>query len=359
MHISAARGAILEELVLYLLTKVGYRTIQADIAEGTRDGHSGLEVKGRGAWHQVDALAAFDRTPAFMYPLRVMVEAKCYSVGNTVGIEVVRNAVGVLKDISENYFIFRSPKTNETEVHVPRFNYHAAIFSTSGYSSAAQRYAIAHQVFLIQYSRIPVLDPVIEGLQSLDETHIADPVSVPRKKTITALLRGEIFQMLGSADHITASPFSVLTPAGRRHVRDRIISPLSSIKGSYFGMLQGKWPMHLLSHNPLPPAVFARSDEVLCKIYGRDSDRWSFVPVASRDGDDNWFRLEFDIPEEVLALVEATGRDRVALAQVKQEQFSTLDVAGQIGGIYRQVRLRLDEEWLETYLARIRTKSII
>jgi hypothetical protein len=34
-----------------------------------------------------------------------------------------------------------------------------------------------------------------------------------------------------------------------------------------------------------------------------------------------------------------------------------LDVAGRIGGVYRQVRLELDQEWLEGYLERVATRQ--
>jgi hypothetical protein len=354
MHISAARGAILEELILHLLTMVGYRVVQSG-EEGTRGGHSGLEVKGRGAWHQIDALAAFDRTPAFMYPLRLMVEAKCYSANSPVELGIVRNSVGVLKDIAENYFTFR-PST-DTEIPIPRFNYHSAIFSTSGYSTAAQRYAIAHQVFLIQYSRIKVLEPVIEGLLTLDATHLQSKTSPPNYRSATALLRDEVRHMLASDRAVLSSQFHVLSPVGSRHVREEIVRPLLEIKGSYFGMLQGRWPMHLLARKSLPPTAFADRDEIRCRLYGRDSDRWSFVPVNAQEGDRDWFRLEFDIPDEILEMVEAARDDKVAIANVKKEQFSTLDLAGKIGEVLRQVRLRVDEEWLKSYLDRIRTKK--
>jgi hypothetical protein len=356
MHISAARGAILEELVLHLLALVGYRVVKAD-AEGTREGHSGLEVKGRGAWHQIDALAAFDRTPAFMYPLRLMVEAKCYSANAPVEIGVVRNSVGVLKDIVENFFTFRPSEGDQTEIPVPRFNYHAAIFSTSGYSSAAQRYAMAHQVFLIQYSRIRVLEPVIQGLLALNQSHLSKKDALPNHKTMSALLREELRQMLTHGEVPVSSQFNILNPAGRRHVRENIVTPLLAIHGSYFGMLQGRWPMHLLAYKSLPPTAFADQDEVLCRLYGRESDRWAFVPVNAQEGDPNWFRLEFDIPAEILEMVEAARDDKVAIANVKKEQFSTLDLAGKIDGILRQIRLRVDEDWLKSYLERIRKKA--
>jgi hypothetical protein len=68
-----ARGIIFEEIVLLLLERVGYRIVVAP-EDGTKTGPSGLEVQGRGEWHQVDALAAFDHAPPFMYPLRLVLE---------------------------------------------------------------------------------------------------------------------------------------------------------------------------------------------------------------------------------------------------------------------------------------------
>lgn len=158
------RGAILEEAVAYLLRKVGYRLGSANDS-GTRDGHSGLEVQGRGCWHQIDSLACFDATPAFMYPLRLILEAKCYR-NRKIGIEVVRNSVGVLKDISENYFTHKSIYGND-EIQIQRYNYNSAIFSTSGYTSVAQKYAIAHQVFLIDYRGIHAICSLIDSIMDI------------------------------------------------------------------------------------------------------------------------------------------------------------------------------------------------
>lgn len=355
MLLPAARGVILEELVLHLLSIVGYRAVTPG-EEGTRCGHSGLEVRGRGEWHQIDALAAFDRTPAFMYPLRLMIEAKCYSRGRPVGIEIARNAVGVLKDISENYFTYPPTVPGDTEVQVPRFNYHSAIFSTSGYTIGAQRYAIAHQVFLIQYERVSLLTPVVEGLLAIATEHFTELARRSGEVRVSMRLREDLRRIFASNGDAHWRDESALTEAGFTHVRDKIVGPLLEIRGSYFGILQGKWPMHLLADEPLPPEAFANRDEVACRVYGRESDRWSFSPVGIDEGDLRWFRLEFDIPEEIIGFVQAAKRDPFLLAQVKQEQFSYLDLAGQIGGVYRQVRLRLDEEWLDAYLQRIRAK---
>lgn len=127
--IGQIRGALLEEIVLHLMEKVGYRIVDSE-EDGTRNGNAGLEIQGRGEWHQVDALASFDYTPSFTYQLRIIVEAKCYA-DDKVGIGVVRNSLGVLRDVTENYFTYHS--NNNNEVKVQRFNYHSAIFSSSGY----------------------------------------------------------------------------------------------------------------------------------------------------------------------------------------------------------------------------------
>ena len=112
-----------------------------------------LHLQGRGDWHQTDALVSYDHTPAFIYPVRLIVEAKAFSSNSRskgkVGLNVVRNAVGVLKDVNENYFSFSD--SDSVEHKIRRFNYTYAVFSLNGFTKSAQKYAIAHQIFLIQY----------------------------------------------------------------------------------------------------------------------------------------------------------------------------------------------------------------
>ncbi|ELV7515499.1 hypothetical protein QMU85_000453 [Photobacterium damselae] len=99
-----------------------------------------------------------------MFPLRLLVEAKCYP-NQRVGIPVVRNSVGVLKYISENYF---TKHRDVSTVCAIRFNYQSAIFSVSGYTKPAIDYAVAHQIFLIEYRGIPVIQPAIEAIEAIE-----------------------------------------------------------------------------------------------------------------------------------------------------------------------------------------------
>jgi hypothetical protein len=92
---------LLEEVLLHLLRGTGYRTVESAGTDPTlQDSNFGLQVRGRGSEHQIDAVADFKIPHPFSHPHRLLVEAKCYEKGR-VGIEVPRNAVGVLKDVTE------------------------------------------------------------------------------------------------------------------------------------------------------------------------------------------------------------------------------------------------------------------
>lgn len=78
-----------------------------------------------------------------MLPVRLFCEAKYLK--DKVGLEVVRNAVGVLNDVNER---FGSAGATAT-VPLRRFQYRYSVFSASGFTSDAEAYALAQQISLI------------------------------------------------------------------------------------------------------------------------------------------------------------------------------------------------------------------
>ena len=124
------RGALLEELILFMLRCTGYRTIEKALGDPNVKSWftQGWRWQGRGAWHQIDALAEFFYQAPFSNPQRLVIEAKCYK--SAVGLGVVRNAVGVNKDISEAW-VTRGMGGKITRA---RYHYVPAVFSSSGYS---------------------------------------------------------------------------------------------------------------------------------------------------------------------------------------------------------------------------------
>lgn len=148
MKKSQVRGYLLEIVLSKLIEINGYDVIR--VADGNEiiTKANGLNLRGRGGFHQFDTLGKFRITPPFVYPIRLFVEAKFYSE-TKVGIDRVRMGVGILEDVNTNY---STVEMNDEELAVEKYQYHYAIFSTSGFTEAAQRFAIAHKIHLIDLS---------------------------------------------------------------------------------------------------------------------------------------------------------------------------------------------------------------
>lgn len=116
--INQIRGSLLEEIVLLLLSRSGYRRVSVG-EEGTRNGRAGLEVEGRGTVRQIDALVTPLHSHSFIYPIRLLVEAKCEA--RPLGLAVARSVVGTVFDLNQNYFSSRTPEGRE--VRTPGFSH--------------------------------------------------------------------------------------------------------------------------------------------------------------------------------------------------------------------------------------------
>ncbi len=146
MNVETLAGYLLEELLASLIQSAGYRllTDYSQDPNELRRGRTGdLLVRGRGGNHQVDVLGEFMFVPAFSQPVRLFVEAKARN--RTTGLPAVRNAAGTIIDVNEAWMVDYS--TNRARRH-----YRYALFSTSGFSSQAQNYALAHQISLVDLS---------------------------------------------------------------------------------------------------------------------------------------------------------------------------------------------------------------
>lgn len=146
-RISQIKAVLLEEAILFLLRDSAYQPVREipninAVDQYLENGSAGINVLGRGESHQVDAIADFIFTPPFTNPLRLLCESK-YREQAKVGIEVVRNAVGVKKDVEE-YF-----RPNRADMPAYRHHYQYAVISTTGFTDRAQNYAFAQDIYLL------------------------------------------------------------------------------------------------------------------------------------------------------------------------------------------------------------------
>jgi hypothetical protein len=187
------KGYFLEEILAYLIRNTGYRLLVdpvQDERELAKRGN-GLVVQGRGGVHQVDVLGQLIWIPAFTFPIRLFVEAKCR--GEKTGLPVIRNAVGVVDDINQNY----SPIREGSKRLIKHYSYRYALFSTSGFTAPAVDYALAHQISLIDLGG-PDFEDLQRLLESLANIIFEQEAEVIKSRAFVKILRLYIRTSLGT-----------------------------------------------------------------------------------------------------------------------------------------------------------------
>ncbi len=301
-----AKGYILEEVVKKILRKQGYEEIPSDIQKYYNVEKIGgdLKIRGRGAKHQIDALGQFGYPIPFVYPLRLLTEAKCWD--KKVGIDVIRNFVGVLKDVSENYFIEKFDDLKEKQRG--RFTDVAAVFSTSSFSSDAQMYAYAQGIFLVSCFQILNL---VEDFYNF--------LKIKNEPITKKLIREDIPEYFGSN------------------------TPIEKI---YFANVMGSYPILIKSSLKFPKSFFKERDQYSIRLMFEkrqgefeDSPKFIFEIILGA------WKGEFEIPEYILQKL-SDRFDHEELLNFKSTYINSIEIPLVIDNVKRIISLKLDSEWI-------------
>jgi hypothetical protein len=160
--VTAVRGMLFEEAVLFLLRRAGYKAVTDVGNDPTLRSHAaglGIAVVGRGAYHQIDAIADYLIGQPFSHPQRLLVEAKCYTNAKAVDLDTTRSAVGVLKDVSEYWATVDGLPRDQR-----RYHYQKAIFSAATFTGPAERYAFAHDIYLFPLAQSSCFKPLLDAI---------------------------------------------------------------------------------------------------------------------------------------------------------------------------------------------------
>jgi hypothetical protein len=149
MHEAQAKGYYLEEIVRELMRDSHFVDVQTG------------NIEGRGADHEIDSYGSLMFSIPFVYPVRLISEIKWFKPNVVVGLGRIRDFVGVILDISQNYFIPRETNSHRTPLRRERYTDCGAYFSATGFSLPAQDYAWAHGVYLVSFSQDPLLTPIL------------------------------------------------------------------------------------------------------------------------------------------------------------------------------------------------------
>jgi hypothetical protein len=330
------KGTLFEVIVNRLLIKAHYLPMKADnIHIRSTDGH----VRGRGYWHDIDALGRFAYPLFYMYPIRLLAEVKCYE--SDVPLWAVRNFVGALKDISENYFV-DDQINREQMLAYQRYTDCGSFFSASGFTLGAQKFALAQGVFLISYENNPILKNLIDSMYTLIKLIDIKRAS-ERKADFRKWANDGLERQLHGVDLGTFVPVQMRSDFATEF--GKLQKDIDSVQTSAIAMVIGEdpavqYPVHVLSHQKIPEAVFAGTDEHLFRVYFTETPRGVFFDVRPRDAEET--SLLFSLPKHIYSRYFSEGR----MLEFKGAFINNIELPTTINGIRRILRLKLDREWV-------------
>ena len=330
--INQIRGMLLEEVLLYLLRNSGYRTIENANNDPTlKNGPAGIKVKGRGCDHQIDAIADFIVNQPFSNPQRLLVEAKCYVSGKKIGVQVARNALGVLKDVSE-YWIPGKRQLPSRQ----RYHYQYALFSSTPYTNQTEQYAFAHDIYLIPFANSAFMQPIIFLINDIVhsdfgvESNDSIPLEIKR-------LRESVRNQLKNGINVN-SEFQETFPNFNRKIHE-LIQTVSRLRYAIIAVLGGGFPIFLVPNEGVQIDSLPSSLDV--RIRWNDSS-WYIYKANTEER-----MFSFDLPLGLFRLYEKGGKlTQSAALNLKEQAMSQFYSVLFKENEFKIISFRLDENWL-------------
>lgn len=326
MSESQIRGLLLEEAMLHLLRSAGYLPVFRKGKDETlaQEGKT-LFVKGRGERHQIDAIADYRVQPPFSNPQRLLLEAKFYD-RQRVGLTVIRNAVGVLNDVSQFFVSLRHDSPSK-----PRYHYQYAVVSATMFTRPSQRYAYAHDIFLIPLGASPYFRRLLDAIRAAaadlvvsDANQISEEFSeIVRSRMRRALSEGvfadEAYHYDESFDHL---------------IKECLLLGFGLIAVTASG-----FPIFLV---PLKGLALNELRNVLHVRIHITNEGWFLAEEQGRK------LFSFDVPDEMINLYAERGElTPDAALNLKQQELYEMSALISEGRSLRIIRFLLDVPWFE------------
>lgn len=333
---AALHGMMLEEVLLALLRNSGYTPIDDPAQDPiSLEGSNGfVKVRGRGGAHQIDVIADFKINIPFTYPLRLLLESKCYDPGSKAGIGIVRNAVGVLKDVSEFWHI----NQNRDPVR-RRHHYQYVLCSSSGYSDEAQRFAFVQDINLLQIPPGTLLSQIVDMIRSMQRSHVRGAGTQTRRNSRWLIgLRQKVRRWL---QHGRASEQDLAETFTDASIFIRILEWANNLNECYLTFLAGRLPVLLVPEDGTSFQDLIATREVRFFYDTEDTKSWF---IESQD-ETRLFR--FSMPPIMLQEYLTSNQLTPTRAlDAKQDLLGSMQILQVRDGRVQWIHFQLDEAWI-------------
>lgn len=335
---SQLKGYIFEIIIMELLMKNNFSKIDAnkEPRERVRENRAGfIEFKGRGCWHQIDCPCDYSELIPFSYPLRLLGEVKYHKA--PVDKKYMREYIGVIKDIQENYFV--SDGMNLQNFY-PRKTEIGAYFSASGFQEEAEKLAYAHGIKTVSYKNNYIINKIKLLIDELEEKYLS--IRCMRENNWNNF-RNDFINLISDEETYIEPQSARFFADGYMAVIENIRLTLAQIATSFIATTATGVFIHFVGDSYFPEEVFRESDEGHCRVYynyDESENRYFWLEIS---GDEEKRKFYFT-PPETLDQASIFGKETVL--NEKERLFRVLNVNIKLNGISRSLTLHLDGDWL-------------
>lgn len=309
MKIEGIKGALFEMCVLKLTLMSGYELIKVS-PNDKKYKKSGNKIicKGRGENHQIDIPVDLKYKPSFIYPIRLLGEAKYHN--KPITKKVVREEIGKMNDIQENYFVNgvvteEMMRNRRTELF--------ALFSANGFDLGAENLAYAHDIKTVSFYGNKCFDGVVAAIDKEAERIFALSIEQQSEELDDIYKRMILEEENPNKDDI------------------HLLSQLSRIKVSLLGKTQSGLIISFLSYDEFPDYLFETSDIAYYTLHF-ENHRWWLQMNGSTS------KLYFSMPNLLYDNSSAfSGKDAT-------KYFEDITFEYTINNINRKLTLKFDGE---------------
>lgn len=342
----ALKGALLEYLMRRLLMGCGFTPVVADNLY-TFQNRGLFFVNGKGAAHDADVLMEPPFQIPFSYPTRIWFECKAY--GNDVGLNTVRNLLGLRQDINEFEIVtqntIRARQNNRSQALVEnriRHHYQVGLATINKFTQPAIEFATNNKIPILSLSSI--LSPGILNqfydinfsfAQRLDEGYWNDLLEFLKDRSPTQ----------NKHDTFLNRNFSILREDPIRAILEEFDRLL---KHALVGIVESGDLIFLFSKRESAEGLF---DSLLYenrnnrfKLYYEEEKPHSWSIDWNGNNQD---RLRFFLPKQIMELWAKNIDDKVRTLEMKRQFFSRIIVFNPRRDENMPVSiLRLNDEWI-------------
>jgi len=278
--------------------------------------------------------------------MRLLGEAKFYKT--EISKKYIREYIGVLKDIQENYFVedgddIKNLAKRRIEV--------GSYFSANGFQAEAEKLAYAHGIRTISYKNNFAVKMICDAINILEDRYIS--VSWIQNGNWKEF-KSRLMQFFNSSAnniqemHHEVRFLSEWLGEGYESTLEKLKRNLDSIQSSFIGTTETGFLLHFVGFDRFPDELFLEGDEGHCRVY-YDIDietgrRYFWIELANNYRRSVTSKFYFSPPESLDDAAVFGGR---RVLQEKREHFRKLYMAVNINGVARNLVITMDNNWLD------------